>query len=465
MENNKQLLIAKRIAQAFGLTPGAWQFDDDTENLFPDRPLLEDMADAASGARDIQPRKQLRDRQHGRPTEPLVVMPQYSGDFLDKLRAEFKNKSADSLLDFSFPDEMTKYLPSVEPRDLTDEWYDINRPGDQAGYTDLQQYHDRGWDENDAPEFSEDKILRMRDWDKNKKCPCFKNEPADMEEVKKILARSVMARFLLQTCPRDFEINPQQVRVAKMLRDFESSLIYTKTNGWRKPTDHLKAAISVRLSRAEPSAGRWSFSTSSGGDRYTTVFQFLPEKGITDPNKLHVRVSCSCPSWIYYGAQYNAIMGDYLYGRVEPKYAPPKVKDPYHKFLVCKHTLACIPYVSKYKLYREISPEVREKLKKEPGYQLSNKFKEDVVRIPSYMKKYEDDENIQEIVRKWDLMGLSKKRDAIMGLDDPDVVAYMAYKFPKEATPFVIKKLKEMAIKETSPGVRTEARRMLGEIT
>jgi hypothetical protein len=457
--------MAKRIAQAFGLTPSAWQFDDDTENLFPDRHPLENLDDAASGARDIQPRKFLRDRQHGQPMEPLIVLPQYSGDFLDKLRAEFKNKSADSLLDFSFPDERAKYLPTVDPRDLTDEWYDINRPGDQAGYTELQQYHDRGWDENDAPEMSEDKILRMRDWHKNK--PSTQGDPVDMEEAEEVLAaaRAVMARFLMHSCPRDFEINPQQVRTAKMLRDFGESLIYTKTKGWRKPSDLLSSAISVRLSRAEPSVGRWSFSTSSGRDRYTTIFQFLPEKGITDPNKLHVRVSCSCPSWIYYGAQYNAIMGDYLYGKVQPKYAPPKVRDPYHRFLVCKHVLACIPYVSRYKLYREITPETRKKLKKEPEYQLSEKFKTDRVRIPTYLMKFEHSPDVKQTLKKWKRMNPSQKEDYIMGLDDPDEVAYMAYKDPEEATPFVIKKLKTMAETETSPAKRTEARRMLGVIT
>jgi hypothetical protein len=457
--------MAKRVAQAFGLTPGAWQFDDDTENLFPNRPLLEDMEDAASGARDIQPRKTLRNRMHGRPLEPLIIRPEYSGDFLDKLRAEFKNKSADSLLDFTSPDERAKYLPNVIPRDLQDEWYDINRPGEGAGYTDLKQYHDRGWDEEDAPEISEDKILRMRNFNKALKCPCL--NPVKPEEAEQVLqtAHMVMARYLMQICPRDFEIDPRQVRVAKMLHDFDQSLIYTKANGWRKPNDRLKNSISVRLSKAEPDVGRWTFATSSGGDSYSTIFQFLPFKGILDPKKLHVRVSCTCPSWIYWGAQFNAVMGDYLYGKVVPKFGPPKVRDPYHRFLVCKHVLACIPYVSNYKIKRELSPEVRERLKKFPKYELNEKFKQDKVRIPTYLRDYENNDEIKPVVKKWKRMPSNEQRNFIMGLDDPDAVAFMAYKFPKEATPFVIKKLKEMAIKETSPEVRTEARRMLGVIT
>jgi hypothetical protein len=459
----KNLLMANRIASAFGLTPGAWQFDDDTENLFPERSPMENLEDAASGARDIQPRKYLKDRHQGKPTEPLIVLPQYSGDFLDKLRAEFKNKNADSLQDFTFPDERTKYLPNVVPRDLTDEWYDINRPGEGAGYTDLKQYHDRGWDEEDAPEVSEDKILRMRNFNKALKCPCL--NPVKPGEAEELQAQMVLARFLMQICPRDFEINPQQVRVAKMLRDFEQSLIYTKSNGWRKPNDKLEKGISVRLSKAEPGVGRWSFSTSSGGDSYITIFQFIPSKGVLDPKKLHVRVSCTCPSWVYWGAQFNAVMGDYLYGKVEPKFAPPKVRDPYHRFLVCKHVLACIPYVSNYKLKRELSPETKQKLKKAPKYELGEKFKEDKIRIPTYLRDYENKDEIKDIVDKWDRMPSGQKRDSIMGLDDPDAVAFMAYKFPKEATPFVIKKLKDMAVKDASPGIRTEARRMLGVIT
>jgi hypothetical protein len=42
---------------------------------------------------------------------------------------------------------------------------------------------------------------------------------------------------------------------------------------------------------------------------------------------LDVRVSCSCPSWVFYGAQYKAVLKDYLYGAVRPVYAPPKIRD------------------------------------------------------------------------------------------------------------------------------------------
>jgi hypothetical protein len=92
---NKKLLMAEKIANA-------WQFDDDTENLFPERPLLEDMEDSASGARDIQPQKLLRDRQYG--SQPLIVMPEYKGDFLDTLRPPSQNKCCYCVfLDFCSP--------------------------------------------------------------------------------------------------------------------------------------------------------------------------------------------------------------------------------------------------------------------------------------------------------------------------------------------------------------------------
>lgn len=445
----------------------AWQFDTDTENLFPNRPLLEEMADNASGAVDGQPRKILRDRQYG--PQPLIVMPEYKGDFLNRLRDQYVNKCADSLLDFSAPDDLLKYLPDPQPRDLQDDFYEIGRPGDGAGYDTLKQYHDRGWDENDSPEMSEDKILRMNDWGNKKICPCLKGDKpsifhsannvitAFLSETNSFRAKTVVANFLMNLFPNDLELDLQRVRIAKMLSDFQRSLIYTKANGWRKPGEHAPG-VPVRLLRAEPRAARWTFST--GSHSYATVFQFIPKGTITDPNKLHVRVSCSCPSWLFWGAQYNAVLDDYLYGKVKPKFTPPNKRDPSGRFLVCKHVLACIPIVSRYKI-APASAELKTRLRKPPKVEVDLTGPKEPLRIPIELKPFGRQPEIKDAVQNWDTMPEKTREEFIEGLDAPGAVAFMAHRFPETATKFVIPKLKNMAVENRVPSLRVQARKFL----
>jgi hypothetical protein len=451
-------LVAKVLTK-LSAQSGAFQFDDDMENLFQDPPFLDALEDASSGAMDGQPRKTLRNRQYG--PMPLMLQPEYKGDFLDKLREKmYKDKCAASdfnLMDFSNPEEMLKYIPTVVPRDLQDEFYDINRPGQGAGYDDLQDYHDRGWDENDAPEISEDKILRLRNWNKSQ---IDKIVNAFIHKNYNFRLKSVVAKFLMKVLPSAYEIDLQQRRVAKLLSDFQNSLIYTKSKGWRKPEE---SGVSVRLVRAEPRVGRWTFMTSSGKESYSTIFQFIPRGSTKDPNKLQVRVSCTCPSWLFWGAQYNAMMEDYLYGRIRPKFTPPSKRDPTGRFLVCKHVLACIPIVSRYKL-APITEEVKIRLKRPLKIEIEKDVPKEKIRIPQELKNFSKREDVKDAVKSWTEMPENKKQEFIMGLDSPGAVAFMAHRFPETATEFVVKKLKEMALTHKIPSMRVQARKFLREI-
>jgi hypothetical protein len=456
--------MAKRIALGIDLVPGAWGNDYDTENLFQERPLLEDMEDQFSGnPRDIQPKKTLRNHQYNGPTEPLIIRPEYTGDFLDKLREQYKNKTADSLTDFSNPEELLKYLPDVVPRDLTDEFYEMNSPGPGAGGDDLKEYPGFGWDEEDSPEMSEDKILRMR---KQKNYPCL--NPVKPENAKRVInsfikrqdlfhAHSVVAKYLMVLDPREFEIDQQQVRVAKILSDFDTSLIYTKTKGWRKPN---LAEVTVRLVRAEPRMGRWTFMTSSGGPSYSTIFQFIPQGNLTDPNKLQVRCSCSCPSWVFWGAQWNAYRNNYLYGKAVLKLIPPNKRDPTGRFFVCKHVLACIPVVSKYKV-APMPGSVKKRIQRPPRLEIDKSVPEEKLHIPQDLKSFGKQKEIKEVVEKWLRMSDRDRENFINGLDAPGAVAFFAHRFPATAAIPAAEKLKDMAKNHRIPQFRVLAKKFL----
>lgn len=60
----------------------------------------------------------------------------------------------------------------------------------------------------------------------------------------------------------------------------------------------------------------------------------LKETGSVDD--LDVRVSCSCPAFLYWGAQWNLSTGDALYGAPRDKFQAPTDPERY-KFVICKH--------------------------------------------------------------------------------------------------------------------------------
>jgi len=408
--------------------------DFDMENLFPPPTPIEDMEEAAEGAYDLQPSKTLRRRDYG--PMPLIVKPEYSGDFLEKLRSGVYAANSENLWDFSMPSEWLKHQESPHPREILDWYYDINRPGPDVGQKTLQEYNDRGWDDTDAPEMSEDKINRM------------------------YRAPVVVANWLMETMPIEGTIDLRSPRVAKLLNDLEKTSLTTKLKGKRKPDS---SGVTVRLSRAEPSRGRWTFKTTSGKDVYTTVFQFIPSGTVRDVDRLNVRVSCTCPSWLFWGAQYNAVMGDYLYGKIVPKFVPPVKRDPKREFLVCKHVLACIPLVSRYRT-SPVTVTLKKRLQKEPEYEVDTKGFKEKLRIPDDLKYVVSEPDIKDAIKKWDTWSLARRKKFIMGLDDVDKISFMAHRFPKTATGFVVNKLKDIAIKG-SPEQKIKAKKALEIIT
>lgn len=441
-------------------------------NLFEPYSYTENLEDAASGSYEAQPRKTLRERQYK--SMPLMVQPKYKGDFLEVLKnnPNFKGDviveaaNSENLWDFSWPSEWLKHQEKPHPRNLVDDWYSINSPGpsDQGnGNQTLNEYwNNREWEPWDAPEISEDKIHRMWNYKDPKKRVAYsflnKKDPL-------FGAKNVVASFLMRSMPIDLELYYDNIKTAKMLSDFKKSRI-TTNKGTRPPgnatitEDSINVpGVTVRLIRAEPRVGRWSFATTSGNDNYRTIFQFIPYKNVRETEKLHVRASCTCPSWLFWGAQYHAVMEDYLYGRIRPKFAPPVKRDPKGQFMVCKHVLACIPLVSRYKL-GGIPEKMRKKIKEEPKFQIEKKVPEEKLKIPKDLINVGKKPKIKDIVQQWN-ESPRKRRKWIMNLTDPEEVAYFAHRFPETSTALVAERLKELAKR---PSLKKEAEELLLEV-
>jgi len=463
----KRYLIKKVIANVV---------DFDMHNLFEPRTPVDNLEDASSGGYEAQPLKTLRERNYN--PVPLILVPKYHGDFLEKLKNQpvhgkpikegGGNANPENLWDFSMPSEWLKHQEKPHPRNLVDDFYSINSPGpeDQGdGNQALNEYwNSRGWDPSDAPEMSEDKIDRMQNF-KDMKKRVASSFLSQITQDSMPNASNVVASFLMHNMPIELVIEINNVKTAKLLEDFKKSLITTKTRGTRPPGNATVGegfltvpGVTARLARAEPRVGRWTFATTSGRDVYRTVFQFIPYKNVRETSKLHVRTTCTCPSWLFWGAQYHAVMEDYLYGRIRPKFAPPSKRDPKGQFLVCKHVLACLPIVSRYKL-GGITVEVKKRIEKEPKFQIEKKVPEEKLRIPKDLISVGRNPKIKDIVKRWD-ESPRKRRSWVMGLD-PDEAAFIAHRFPQTSTALVAERLKQLA---KMPKFKKEAEELLDEI-
>lgn len=478
--------------------------DFDMHNLFPPMTPMENMADAASGDFVAQPKRTLRERPYT--SNPIKVMPKYEGDFLDKLRKQplhgkpvmpletvVQAGNPENLQDFKGPDDWLKHQEKPHPRNLTDDYYETNRPGEDAGQDTLDDLYDRGWDNEDAPEMSEDKVTRMF------KSPIgipikvpFRN--ASQRVVNSFLAGDapivtgpsagvVMSHYLLDSYPVELDLDLRSNKTAMLLKDLASNSSITTSKGTRKPGNAGSATIDkdgtinmsvpgvvVSAKAYNPKSARWTFTTHTSGKAppkvtqegwpypYTTTFQFIPYKNVRKTSQLHVRVSCTCPSWVFWGAQYNAFMNDYLYGPIRPKFAPPKKRDKGGKFLVCKHVLACLPLVSKF-FVGAVSDKTKVRLEKAPSVKIIPTIPEEVLRIPKELVDIEKRPAIMEIEKNWDLKPRSRG-SWINKLQDPDELVYLTHRYP-ESSHLIAKRLKALA---KIPKLEKEAEEALNEV-
>jgi len=475
--------------------------DFDMHNLFEPFTWTESLQEAAKGSFETVPESIVQHELHG--GQPLRVMPDYGRNLLDRLQerqhdqsqtvlprliSEFQKKrqkeAADpnNLYDFSMPSEWHKHQEQPVPNEMLDTFVEFNRPGEDAGHEILKQWHDRGWDPNDAPEMSEDLLNRRRAPPKSQDMT-FKVNPVRV--VRAFLSQFqgpdpsyVVSSFLMQTMPVQLSLEQGMTREAARLKDLSHPMVYNKKKGYH-PLD--LSGVTVRLIKAEPKQARWRFKSQSHTENepdYTVIFQFKPSGAIRDLNKLDVFVSCDCPSWIYYGAQYNAFMGDYLFGPIQLKRGPfgkPKIRDQSGHFKICKHVLKCIPFISGRTLEGElvkgvpgyilpsIPKEIRDRMEKERKtrvVKIEPKYK---ITIPMDLADQEDIPEVKEGEHHWPAWSPMRRKRFINDLQDPDSVAYFAYRYPNTATVFVADRLKQMILKGP-PEKKAEAREQLEEI-
>jgi hypothetical protein len=106
-------------------------------------------------------------------------------------------------------------------------------------------------------------------------------------------------------------------------------------------------SCSVKILRVMPKFLRWRYAVDCGNGPHVVKLKVeMPaDRRIRRVTSGDLRVSCSCPFWVYYGSEYHAKELGYLDGRLRGTGAPPDIRDPTGKNLLCKHAYAVISRV------------------------------------------------------------------------------------------------------------------------
>ena len=150
------------------------------------------------------------------------------------------------------------------------------------------------------------------------------------------LANNILAGYLLKHNPQTLDLTQRQ-KVSywnlNELLTFTSDLS-TKYEGGCSAT--------LRKSRH---ANRYSFHVQCSEDwsdpsGHTVKMKFVKSGNKVDPLKSEVKISCSCPFWVFYGADWKSRKDDYN-DTPQGNGAVPKIRGRNH--MICKHVAACIP--------------------------------------------------------------------------------------------------------------------------
>jgi hypothetical protein len=160
---------------------------------------------------------------------------------------------------------------------------------------------------------------------------------------------------------------------------------------------------------------------------------------------LDVQVSCSCPAFLYWGAQWNLHQRDGLYGEPRPELvAPTERLDLRGNFVICKHAHA---------VFERILPSVQHniiKILRERAIEQNKEKMDDTPdklrRKQDEMKKRKEKDKAKNEKVQQELLEALRKREEEKMLEEDGVVER-----DDTATPLVVETPKAPAHPETSP--------------
>lgn len=294
-----------------------------------------------------------------------------------------KGKAPDSIKKMIKEKGLSKPFPSTNP-------YDYSTPTDKP-----KELNDSPPFENNFPdypvnpphaEFNRGRVFspggaldykyktRNMDWTQNpnEQYPAISiDRKYGSDQINRVITGYMLSHYPLIVNEKDIEDFGSYIKTAASLNEIISKDYHYKNDEKIQRSGQCSVR---RVSKDEEiEAGLLRYNVNCSGKDREVVFQFMRDKAGRKPNTYAdypVQIACSCQSFLFYGAQYYAVQGQYMYmPRFRRSLIPPTPHDQISSyrgdranpgrglnFRVCKHVLAAYNEVKKYtisKYYRQ----------------------------------------------------------------------------------------------------------------
>jgi hypothetical protein len=298
--------------------------------------------------------------------------------------------------------------PSTQPKELNDGGPYVNNVGEIQNRFFLP-----------CPSILKEEGGALHDWYKSRhedwtSDPSQQNPAMSLDNRFASIAKSVVSRYLLNDTPIQTTV---RVKTAASLLDIDSMFRSGDPSMHAKTVARANSVSGVtwqnRDNKDQITRGLYHFvvPSSSGKGSYDTYIQFLRTKNKKETPRgfldFDVELSCSCDSFLFFGAQYYAVQGKYMYmPGFRPALLPPhprtqtvsisrsvgtgpdqevSERDNMGKglnFRMCKHLLKALDFVKDNLRVEETSARKNYPLIGRPSYIINKNKWEEVFKFP-----------------------------------------------------------------------------------
>lgn len=109
-------------------------------------------------------------------------------------------------------------------------------------------------------------------------------------------------------------------------------------------------SCTAKLTRADIKNLRWLFTVNCGNGPKVVKIKAFRNKSITNITKMDLDITCSCPAWQWWGAEYHAVQEGYIDGKPRGTASTPDIRDPERINRLCKHSLAVVSLIKRWSI-------------------------------------------------------------------------------------------------------------------
>ena len=250
-------------------------------------------------------------------------------------------------------------------------------------------------------------------------------EPVLVNPYKRYDLNHVISSYRMLTNPIDMEL------IYRSFGDRSAANLEDLLRATSRFSSKYAKLCTVRKLKEDKKTNTWYFivkgnkiDSNARGHEVQVQLERNPKQ--VDFRKLKVKISCSCPFWVWWGPDYNADHRHYLLGNPLSDGSAPNKNDPTRKNLICKHVYSVGQIFEKFAkrtgqdTYKEVDS-ILDNVEK-GSKELDKTEMKDIQEISKYLKpsdRRELNPYIQKFYREPSMQRKAKIReDAIVDLAD-----------------------------------------------